>query len=513
MTQPRSDDAVLGGARKSTIGALVLGFVPSDYQRDIFRWIQTGNGSCVVAAVPGSGKTTTLIRGLDYVQNRSSMFLAFNKHIVKYLQSKLPLGVKVSTLHSLGLASLYRHLPSCEIENNKYRDLIADYLKQKNIKSKFYYKLYYKNLVELVRFCQLTLTNPAQKEDLKKLSKDYNLNTYTDWDFYTQGTSSILTKGIAVAREQISFDDMVWLPHIFGLSLRSADFICVDEAQDLNAAQLELALKAHKQGARALYVGDRHQAIMGFAAADYRSMDTIIKRTRAITKPLSICYRCPLSHIEKANSVYDVIKPSPQAQDGEIINIDKKQIASYAHSGDLVICRCNYPLFGVYYQILEAGKAAFIKNKNVFKQLLSLVEDIFLEVPSEFTAPQFRGVLIDWYLQQKQAMLANDASPMTVMIIHDLVNTLFSICKGHNCQSLEAIVKAIKSLQAKNQPRDSVMLTTIHGAKGLEAKRVFFLQPRLVPHHAATTDSELEQERNLLFVAYTRSKQQIYLAE
>jgi DNA helicase-2/ATP-dependent DNA helicase PcrA len=110
---------------------------------------------------------------------------------------------------------------------------------------------------------------------------------------------------------------MVWLPNVLNLPVGNYDFLCVDEAQDLNKAQLELVLKAHAEGARGIYVGDKHQAIMGFAASDHRSISNIIERTFAISLPLSICYRCPTSHIELANKIYPVIEPDPEPRPGQ----------------------------------------------------------------------------------------------------------------------------------------------------------------------------------------------------
>jgi len=53
------------------------------------------------------------------------------------------------------------------------------------------------------------------------------------------------------------------------------------------------------------------------------------------------------------------------------------------------------------------------------------------------------------------------------------------------------------------------MLSTIHKAKGLEADRVFLLQPELIPSKFAVEDWEIEQEQKLLFVAYSRPKKEL----
>jgi superfamily I DNA/RNA helicase len=77
----------------------------------------------------------------------------------------------------------------------------------------------------------------------------------------------------------------------------------IDEAQDLNRAQLELVLRAVAPGGRTLAVGDAGQAIYQWSGADARSMANITARTGACQLPLSICYRCPASHVALAATI------------------------------------------------------------------------------------------------------------------------------------------------------------------------------------------------------------------
>src|SRR4028119_587099 len=158
--EPKPGDMVLGTPHRPNHsnptstpsprpGDLVLGFMPSTYQKAIFEWLAEGTGSCVVAAVPGSGKTTTLIKGANYIPNYlKSRFLAFNKHIAQELQGKLPRHIKSSTIHSLGLSSIcrrYRGLP--EINHRKYSQIVTGYLNEKKI----FDSLERKRLIELDR--------------------------------------------------------------------------------------------------------------------------------------------------------------------------------------------------------------------------------------------------------------------------------------------------------------------------------------------------------------------------
>jgi DNA helicase-2/ATP-dependent DNA helicase PcrA len=293
--EPRPGDIVLGTPHRSNSANpasdipsprpfdLVLGFSPSTYQKAIFEWLAQGQGSCVVSAVPGSGKTTTLIKGANYIPKYlQSRFLAFNKHIAKQLEQKLPRHIKSSTIHSLGLSSIcrrYRGMP--EINKRKYSQLATSYLSDRRV----FDPLERRRLIDLVKFTQLTLTDPYESLALKQLCHHYGIKTSGNWDFVQRAICQVLEYGIHIAGESVSYEDMVWLPNVLNLPVGNYDFLCVDEAQDLNKAQLELVLKAHAEGARGIYVGDKHQAIMGFAASDHRSISNIIERTLPLVCP------------------------------------------------------------------------------------------------------------------------------------------------------------------------------------------------------------------------------------
>src|SRR5437870_1983205 len=81
--------------------------VPSHYQEAIYDFVRNGSGHGVVDAVPGSGKTTSLVQACNRVDaDEPAHFLAFNRHIARELQSRLPAHVGASTIHSLGHRTL-----------------------------------------------------------------------------------------------------------------------------------------------------------------------------------------------------------------------------------------------------------------------------------------------------------------------------------------------------------------------------------------------------------------------
>lgn len=75
-------------------------------------------------------------------------------------------------------------------------------------------------------------------------------------------------------------------------------------------------------------------------------------------------------------------------------------------------------------------------------------------------------------------------------------------------------VSLYTDLDSVNSADDSVILMTMHSAKGLEFKTVFVvgMEEGIFPSFLSTTsDVELEEERRLAYVALTRAKENLYL--
>lgn len=75
------------------------------------------------------------------------------------------------------------------------------------------------------------------------------------------------------------------------------------------------------------------------------------------------------------------------------------------------------------------------------------------------------------------------------------------------------IVKYNRELKETLKNKKGIMLSTMHGSKGLEWKHVFIIDcvQGVCPSPKADTDEELEEERRLFYVAMTRAKEHLYL--
>ena len=72
------------------------------------------------------------------------------------------------------------------------------------------------------------------------------------------------------------------------------------------------------------------------------------------------------------------------------------------------------------------------------------------------------------------------------------------------CDTVEQLVDKTNRIFDIATP--TVVGSTVHRAKGLEADNVFILRPDLMPHPMAKQAWEIQQEQNCMYVAITRAK-------
>ena len=74
---------------------------------------------------------------------------------------------------------------------------------------------------------------------------------------------------------------------------------------------------------------------------------------------------------------------------------------------------------------------------------------------------------------------------------------------------MEGVIRKIESIFTDDKTSPGIKMSSIHKSKGLEADNVFLLQPKgasIIWAKKGTKDWELEQMRNLAYVAITRAR-------
>ena len=367
----------------------------------------------------------------------------------------------------------------------------------------------------------IRLTNyQSGSDEIKEICKHFEIADIYKYSIVASAIEQVLKVDENQARKKIEFDftDQIWLPLKWQLReerwFKPYQFVLVDECQDLNAIQLELAIALAGQG-RMLFVGDPKQAIMGFAGADCNSYQNIVDRTQATELPLSICYRCPKTHVElvQRNFPEIAIKPNSIAIPGHIESITESDLWSNKPcrliTGDMVICRKTAPLVKLCIRLIARGIAATVKGKAI-GELIKLDLQEIAKMPG-FRYPSFNDAVSAYRAAKQQRYEGLENEEQLREALKDKLEALTEIYKSQSQATciahLESYIDSLFSDETS-----PITLSTCHRAKGLEGDRIFIISPNDLPMLWRNQQGwQLEQEHNLLYVALTRSKSELYV--
>lgn len=470
-------------------------FKPSEYQQAIFdwvtKWVATSESrSLIVEALAGSGKTTTGVEMLKLVPtNQDVLFVAFNKHIATELAKRAPSHVKVSTYHSLGYSSVRQAFGDVRVDENKVDNILS------SIMDKYVYKPIFSTIKQLVSLVKANLTGTSVSE-LLDMADHYGIELNGDSELIFSTVAKVVGMSGSMTAV-IDYDDMCWMPVAQSLPMKQYDFLFIDEAQDTNKVQIALALKSIKENGRIVAVGDRHQSLYGFRGADVNAIPNLIESLEADVLPLSITYRNPKLVVELVNQKFPEIplQAADWAKDGVIRYIHASEALIEYKAGDMVLCRCNAPLVEPAFALIRRGVKAIIRGRDIGSNLLSLVRKMRVNSLQDLITK------LTEYKVKEMAKLQAAEKNNQAQSLEDKVDTIIALSDG--IDTIVELEDRIETIFSDDQA--GVVFSSVHRAKGLEAEKVYLLHPELMPHKSAKKDWEVQQERNIEYVALTRT--------
>ncbi len=504
----------------------------------------------MVKALAGTGKTTTVVEGMKVVKGLPTTitpspqqaavweqmklgksdtirFNAFGKAIATELQARMEKsgldkkGCEASTFHSLGCRAVNKALGRMDLSNFIVQDMVAaamggDARELKKEPSKL---ITLNATEELVSLCKQNMLNQPDHEELEQLTSHYDIDLGDKPGEVYDLTAMVLEK-CKSPKKTINFDDMVWLPAVLELPIPKSDVLIVDEAQDLNRMQQALAYRA---GHRIIFVGDIHQAIYGFAGADADSMPRMQRELSGghgcVVIPLTVTRRCGKAIVREAQRYVPEYEAHESNCEGLVGNAkwpvvkteDERRELPWEETygplvkpGDFVLCRVNAPLVSQCFRFLKRGIKANIQGRDVAKGLISTITKSKKEL-----VPQLVGWLSDWRFKETEKENAKrNPSEAKLTAIQDRYECL--VCFTDGLSTVTEVLAKINTVFTDDKVSPGIKFSSIHKSKGLEAHRVFLLQP---PGVGPRTDKmkpwEREQEDNLKYVAITRAIEEL----
>lgn len=482
----------------------------------------------IIDARAGCGKTTTLINGLLVLNGKkpkikpstqqkeifdqiklskgaqSVCFVAFNKSIADELGRRIPKGCgEAMTMHRLGNRAVTSAYGKIQLDGDKAMKLVAT-VEGRDLRD--LRRNHWEFLVmasKLVGLCKMNLVEGTEQE-IRDIADHHGI----EMNGSTQRLINVVPAVIEASMDPIEtgtmdFNDMIWLPMVNKLYVPKHDLLMIDEAQDLNRCQHALAKAA---GKRLIFCGDPKQAIYGFTGADSESMGRLYKELSAteegcVRLPLTVTRRCGKAIVKEANKMVKDFEAHEDNSEGLVEDMGWSDYLKAVADGDMIVCRVNAPLVQQCFRLLRDGRKAKIQGRDIGKNIISTIKKTKAETISELITK-----IGEWREQEIQKeQLKPLPSEIRIQMIDDKHDCIVMFTEHQ--KTLEGVIQYIEEIFT-DQSTHGITLSSVHKAKGLEAERVFILQPNgpaAMPSGFARKDWEREQERNIFYVAITRA--------
>lgn len=497
-------------------------FVPSPNQQAVFDFVADPvAGNAIVTAVAGAGKTTTIVKALDFMSGY--VFLgAYNTKMASELKERVSgrPGVMAGTFHSAGFRQLkfsYKNA-ALRLDDKKCLEIADEIVKEREDLDGMQGTV--ARVVSMAKqrglgaLCDMN-DNAVWDEMIDHFGLDENLPEGFRRDQVIAFSRAVLRRSNATV-EVIDYDDMVYLPLLRNLKMLQNDWVLIDEAQDTNPTRRALAKKMLKPGGRLIAVGDPHQAIFGFTGADNDSLEIIGREFNCVELPLTITYRCPKAIVEHARQWVSHIEAHESAPEGEVgmMHLSRTRdgamnwtpLIEAARAGDAILCRNNKYLVSACFAFIRAGVSAKIEGRAIGQGLISLTNRWKVRTLDALSdrLQAYASKEIEKALAAKQEQRADRVADQV-----DTLMVLIERCREDGSNSVDALKVLVDRLFSDDvSSKAMVTLCSAHRSKGLEWDRVFLLgRSELMPSPFARQPWQMEQEINLIYVAVTRAKQ------
>lgn len=481
----------------------------SPQQAAIFKWFsrteKQAQNLCVVARA-GTGKSTSIREAINHAPERDILIAAFNKKIEIDMSARLrhP-SATCKTLHGLGFGYIVSEWRGTRLDAKRGYALAERVCGAQAPDS----------MVGLVARLASVAKGAAPFGDqaaLVELARRFDLEPDETWqeDGWTTETIAKLARqamDLACCKDgTIDFDDMIFVALAAKLVRPRYDLVVIDEAQDMNPAQIALAVKSCRKGGRIVIVGDDRQAIYGWRGADSDALSRMQRELAADLLPLTVTYRCPKSVVAEAVQIVADFRAADSAPDGIVRATTYGPMMAQVKSGDAILSRKNAPLVSVCLRLLKAGKRARIEGRDIGANLLALLAKVRGKGSARNDLGRFLERLRDWR-ENELSKLPKEAEAKAEQIC-DKADTLEALADDlATVSELESRCRSLFEDSDKTSTA-AIVCSSVHKSKGLEWPTVYVLRDTLYSKRG-----DAKEESNIVYVAVTRSQSELVFVD
>jgi superfamily I DNA/RNA helicase len=344
-------------------------------------------------------------------------------------------------------------------------------------------------------------------------------------------------RAVLAERNALDFDDLVARalsllrdrPDLLARWRERCAILFVDEAQDLDRSQLDLAFLLCEPGRDVFLVGDDDQTIYAWRLADVRRILGLAAALPGLRRvDLETNYRCPP----------EVVGRSVRLIEHGVERFAKRIRASPRAAGDLVLAADTGDpvsrarrLLDVWYGRREGAYAVLARTNAELAPYAALAVERGIPYSATNDGLLFDDLAVERFLTERPAEV-EASSPATWLATWARTLRTSAPEKAHAARSLIAWAAAFPSDSAlvesfadarvrRNELRRddaNLILATVHTTKGLEFDHVAVigLDAGTFPSERSLADAPdraraLEEERRLAYVGWTRARRSLLL--
>jgi superfamily I DNA/RNA helicase len=496
----------------------------SDQQLAIFDWFQRSMPNApenlVVIARAGTGKTTTIVEGVNRAPEDFILVCAFNKKIADTLTQRCT-KAEARTLHSLGMLFIRRAWPKIQVA--KYGGTVRskwltdqaqvirrgadgrETLQRGSMAPRQVHTI----VTDLHTKARDMGTEPTF-DAISALADEFNFVVDNGWgqfdqDFVVYAAISAIehaAKHEPKADIGIDFADMIFLPRAWNLITADYQLVVVDEGQDMTVAQLDMAQRACS--GRMCIVGDNRQAIYRFRGADSGSLGRLKRELDAVELGLNTTYRCAQSIVRRAQGLVPDIYAAETNPEGIVDVAGYTTLIDEVKAGDFVLSRINAPLVSLTLRLIRQGKRARMAGRDIGGAVKTIMEKLC--GTNANTSVEDMLLKLEAWERKMVQRYANSGKLDLVDKTRDQADTIRALSEDTDETTVAGLIRTLAWLFEKEDemdPSTTIICSSVHKAKGLEAERVFVLMESFYRRPGSEEDDE---EKNIEYVAVTRAK-------
>lgn len=457
--------------------------------------------SIALFARAGSGKTYMLSEWAKLTR-RGGMSISFSKATTNELAKRMPARFPAKTFHGLGYQTLKSGGKSISLNQSKMYDIVRSLSDDNSIEFELQSEIRKLAIMAKTYGIQPDPSGPSgilpnTHESWENLADQYDID-FSPEILHWARAAVCLSNASFQKTGCIDFDDMLYIPVIYPHRFPKFPIIIADEVQDFNILQHTILFRLLLPNGRIIAAGDDRQAIYAFRGALADSYDSLIDRFSMQKYPLTVSFRCPSEVIKVAQQYVPDIEAAPTAIQGSVLYPHSLSIENMPH---VVLCRNNAPLTTLAMRCLVEGHTVEIAGSQLGQNLVSLTKRI---TKKNLKSDAFLDRLSSWREREVEKYPRRERS------IQEKYAVLRTLAKS--LPDLVSIQKHLEKLfPDPNSPSyrpAKFHLSTIHRAKGLEWPEVLFLDQFLLGKHAESP-KEIQQEKNLGYVAVTRAQKEL----